>query len=222
MNKFENLNRQFEAAPKPIKKIFYVFLIIIGAILLLMSLLLLIVSPLIGILGIAFAVFIFLAAKSELRSLKNDTSATIQTNISNDNQSFELQKMHCEKILETYDCNVTGVMFINDGVDPQQLIRKLKIGDLIMLVADPHNKYDNNAVKVCNSEGAQIGWLPKGSYEQLEAFNRLSKGESVSAEVSKIYPFNRYPGNYGLVIDIHFWFDENDYDNDFDEDEDED
>lgn len=150
-------------------------------------------------------------------------SNTVNNNSYNNNLSYSspLENHICsEKDLEVCDSNVTGVMKIQNGINPQSLIKNMRIGDKIVLVADPNNKYDDRAVRVCNFQGVQIGWLPKGSYEQLEVFEHLIHGEPVFASIKKIYEMDYYPGNYGLVIDISY-YDNSEYDDDNYEDDDE-
>lgn len=138
----------------------------------------------------------------------------------NDNLSYASSidnSVYSEKNLEVRDSNVTGIMHMHNGINPQSLIHNMHIGDKVFLVADPNNKYDDNAVMVCNSQGIQVGWLPKGSYEQLEVSERLMNGDFVCASVKKIYEMDLYPGNYGLVINISYYIDDDEYEDDDDE-----
>lgn len=232
MSDFEKLNAQFETAPRTFKKVAYIFIIVLSVALFLMSLLLLLVSPIAGIIGIIFSVILFFFARSELKALKKnnkpsiDMSGTAQhvyNQPSSEDAVFHqgasnLNK-NTEKISETCDSNVTGVMKLHNGIDPQTLIPNMHIGDKIILIADPQNKYDDSAVKVCNFQGVQVGWLPKGSIEQLEVFEQLIHDEPVFSSVKKIYAMDRYPGNFGLVIDISYYIDADEYEDEDEDDE---
>lgn len=219
MRSIEKINERFETAPRTSKKAVYIFLKVLSIVIFLMSLLLLIAVPIAGILGILISAFFFFYSKSALRDLQNNAFQELRKSNTEDVIMRHQENSNDDKVLETYDCNVTGVMINQDGIDRQSIIRKLKIGDKIMLIADPDNQYDDNAVKVYVSNGVQIGWLPRGSYEQLEVFDRLSKGEFVSAHASKIYALDHYPGNYGLIIDICLLVDEDEYDDDDDDEQ---
>lgn len=242
MSDFEKLNAQFETAPRTFRKIAYIFIIVLSVALFLMSLLLLLASPIAGIIGIIFSVILFFFARSELKALKknnktpkdllnitqqlckqpSDTDAAPkQEPVRNNKQDFNKStgSNFAQKILETCDSNVTGVMKLQNGINPQTLIHNMHIGDKIILIADPQNKYDDSAVKVCNFQGVQVGWLPKGSIEQLEVFDQLIHNEPVFSSVKKIYAMDRYPGSFGLVIDISYYIDADEYEDDDEDDE---
>lgn len=60
-----------------------------------------------------------------------------------------------------YDTKVVGVSKENaDGSDRQTIIRReVSENDPLMLLPEPDNKYDPNAVKVLSKFGHQIGYL---------------------------------------------------------------
>lgn len=87
-------------------------------------------------------------------------------------------------MLKLMTVEMHGAMHIHDGTDPQKVIPRLIEGEELKLIADTHNEHDNYAVRVCTTNGKQIGWLPAGS---RDVFNRLVKGRTVYARVKEIY-----------------------------------
>lgn len=45
--------------------------------------------------------------------------------------------------------------------DRQLIIPNLKVGTIMVLKRDPHNKHDRYAIKVFDRENNHIGWIPK-------------------------------------------------------------
>lgn len=55
---------------------------------------------------------------------------------------------------------VVGVTFENeDGTNRQEILRTCEIGDEVVLVRNPQDPYDRNAIRVCLSDGSQLGHL---------------------------------------------------------------
>jgi hypothetical protein len=75
---------------------------------------------------------------------------------------------------------VRGESFINDdGSSRQDIIRTLRVGTPVELVADPLNPHDRHAVKVLTPAGLQIGFLPSSARDA----DAVLKGEPISAVV---------------------------------------
>jgi hypothetical protein len=86
---------------------------------------------------------------------------------------------------EWFFVRVSGVSYDNeDGSDRQLLISKAKQFDSIMLVADPTNIFDKNAIAVMSEAGAQFGFLP--SHTAQEVARNLRKGMRYASVVSGI------------------------------------
>ena len=59
-----------------------------------------------------------------------------------------------------FDGKVAGMTWSNpDGSSRQEIARTLLPCDELMLVAEPDNPYDANAVAVFTADGAQVGYL---------------------------------------------------------------
>lgn len=104
--------------------------------------------------------------------------------------------------LTVYNINIVGVLHPHNGINPQDVIPQMFAGDRIILEADPTNEYDDHAVKVKNTDGIQIGWLPKGESLQIDIFDRLQGGQTVYARIKEAYELQSYPGNIGLCIEV--------------------
>jgi hypothetical protein len=86
--------------------------------------------------------------------------------------------MASKKII-TFECDVRG-HFRN-----QSECAKLVAGELVSLKAEPDNEYDANAIRVLNSSGKDLGYIP--SEENEELLELLGAEQKVyCARVSKI------------------------------------
>ncbi len=58
--------------------------------------------------------------------------------------------------------SVAGLSHLNsDGTSRQNYLCMCKVNDYMMLVRDSRNPYDPNAIKICNKNGQQIGFIPQ-------------------------------------------------------------
>lgn len=87
--------------------------------------------------------------------------------------SFPQSKVH-GRLIST---RVVGVTF----EDRQEVIAKLQMGDRVWLEQEPANPFDHNAIKVCRSDGAQIGYLNRylaaNIVPYFEAYGNPVKGK---------------------------------------------
>ena len=96
------------------------------------------------------------------------------------------------RLLKLYTVTITGSTRSHNGVDAQDTIRALQIGDQMLLCAQPDNEYDSKAVMVTDMDGRYAGWLPANTDHFQEwalkedVFDRLMHGLTVYARVSKI------------------------------------
>lgn len=92
---------------------------------------------------------------------------------------------------------VAGVTFDNR----QRLIRRMFVGERVSLVRDPYNPHDRNAIKVINSNGDHIGFIPKEIAVTMAG--NMDSGTTFSAMVSNITGMN--PGeNMGVNLHITY------------------
>ena len=69
-----------------------------------------------------------------------------------------------------------------DGSSRQDLIRQLRSNEPVVLEPDPQNIHDRHAVKVLNSVGKQLGFLPSDARDS----DALLKGEPIAATVHAV------------------------------------
>lgn len=68
-----------------------------------------------------------------------------------------------------YRAILAGVTERNDdGTSRQELVRNCRIGEPLMLIADPLNKFGRNAIMVCRSNGQQLGFIAADFAETVE------------------------------------------------------
>lgn len=69
-----------------------------------------------------------------------------------------------DQAIEHFDVNIAGVTKRNhDGSDRQILIRECSTGEQLSLFPEPDNPYDENAIRVCRRNGAQLGYIPENT-----------------------------------------------------------
>lgn len=105
----------------------------------------------------------------------------------------------------TFLIGVQGEGHLNeDGSSRQDLIRKLRPNESLILQPDPTNVFDRHAVKVLNMSGKQLGWLPSNARDS----DTLLKGEPITATVHAVRGgtnwFKRLLGkkSVGLVLRV--------------------
>ena len=194
---------------------FVVIFRVFSVLIIFLSLILCTAIPVVGVLGILFGVLFWVISNNykKIAIEKENGTFSEKSIIRNvpDNKLlyksygfFEFPETDNEghEVLKIFDINVTGVMNIHDGIDPQIIIPMMCEGDRVILEADQNNEYDSCAVKVKTLDDVHIGWLPKGENLQIDIYNRLIDGQTVYARVKKGYLLNNYPGKVGLVIDV--------------------
>ena len=91
---------------------------------------------------------------------------------------------------------VVGVSFD----DHQCVISQLRAGDRLVLVREPENGYDPNAIAVMTEAGNMIGYLDRNMAEDLaRGLDNLEK-EQIPAEVSDIAGGLTRDSNLGIRI----------------------
>jgi hypothetical protein len=98
---------------------------------------------------------------------------------------------------------VVGITFSNGvfGGSRQEVIKKCKVGEPVLLERDYSNKHDDYAVKVLSKVGEQIGYIPKSQSKRV--FISLEKS-NVTAKIDEKYSFkDDYDDRlYGVKIEV--------------------
>lgn len=93
--------------------------------------------------------------------------------------------MSKHKKLEPEYTYVAGTKYKNDdGTDRQEILKKTKPGDMLVLLPDELNKFDKDAVKVINLSNQQLGFLNMDI--SLEIKSRLMAGSRVDVEIVNV------------------------------------
>jgi HIRAN domain len=67
-----------------------------------------------------------------------------------------------------HEFGVCGVQHKNvDGVSRQAYLQRLAPGDPLKLIHDRHNHYSRWAIRVCDSEGNQVGYVPESISQRV-------------------------------------------------------
>ena len=115
-------------------------------------------------------------------SYNSNKSKTTNYNLANDNK--------------TITTKIAGVTFDNR----QKYLSELRIGEEIILIREPNNHYDKNAVAVYNLDKKQLGYIPKNL--AFEISNKLENKCNYKCIVKHVAGGNNY--NYGAAIEINF------------------
>lgn len=136
------------------------------------------------------------------KSILQSRSDAVAANKLNPKLIFPAQDASGNRLLRVYDTTVTGVTHKHDGIDPQERIEELEVGEELILEADPDNKHDKDATQVITVEGQQIGWIPQADDHSnnlhADVAKRLREGLSVRACVKKLY--TQQTGATGVII----------------------
>lgn len=104
-----------------------------------------------------------------------------------------------QQVKSEFYMKVAGVSF--EG--RQRIVSRLKIGQELVFIPDPSNPYDNHAVKICTTNGEQIGFIAREYNNQI--FNNLINGHGTyRVSVSNITG-GGIGENYGCNIRVCFF-----------------
>ena len=84
--------------------------------------------------------------------------------------------------LETFECDIRG------HFKHQSECKKLVVGDLVWLIPEPDNEYDEHAIRVLNSNGKDLGYIPSEDNEDI--LHLLYKdGAEYCSKITKVEVF---------------------------------
>lgn len=88
-------------------------------------------------------------------------------------------------VLRSWHTKVAGVTKKNrDGTSRQEIIADCSEGEDLLLVREPDNPKDANAVKVCRLAGGQIGYI--SAFLAARMAGEMDRGKKFSARISEI------------------------------------
>ena len=81
--------------------------------------------------------------------------------------------------LQTFECDVRG------HFKHQTACKKCAVDDLVWLIPEPDNEFDENAIKVLDSMGSVLGYIPSEDNEEILELFELDESE-YCAKVTEI------------------------------------
>lgn len=113
-----------------------------------------------------------------------------------------MSKQHDDPSVRVYDTKVVGVTMANpNGTNRQVIIRRCIPSERLVLLREPTNAYDHNAIKVCRTNGDQIGYISRDIAEWL-APDYMDKGHDVDARVKAVLDAGEEGSTLGCVVTI--------------------
>ncbi len=98
----------------------------------------------------------------------------------------QFDKSKAEVKLPTVHTKITGTAYRNpDGSDRQVIVSKMKTGEKLLLIPEPNNPYDKDAIQLVRVTGELVGYLEMDL--ALEIKSRLLRKTLVEASVTNIY-----------------------------------
>jgi len=80
---------------------------------------------------------------------------------------------------------VAGVTYENpDGSDRQEILEDCRSGEKLLLIREPNNEYDRNAIRVCRISREQIGYIPQMFSAEIAPL--LDRGHPVKAQIIEL------------------------------------
>ena len=98
-----------------------------------------------------------------------------------------------------FEVQVAGVTYSNDdGSSRQHVVSMCHVDEHLLLIRDPGNQYDGNAIKVCRTTGAQLGFIPASVAANLAPL--MDSGMKFTVIVENVVGGDGY--NYGCTVRI--------------------
>jgi hypothetical protein len=88
-------------------------------------------------------------------------------------------------LTKTIRTKIVGVTKTNpDGGERQKLLSKCKAGQTLLLIREPKNQYDPNAIMVCTHARTQLGYIDSELAEDMAPV--MDQGNGATAQITKI------------------------------------
>ncbi len=101
----------------------------------------------------------------------------------------------------TIKTKIVGVTFSNPGgKSRQKLLKRCKKGDALLLIREPKNRYDRNAIKVCTQSHKQLGYISRELAEDMAPL--MDEGNRASAQILNVTGESTLGCNLGCNIEI--------------------
>lgn len=105
------------------------------------------------------------------------------------------------QVLRSWYTKVAGVTKKNlDGTSRQEIIADCREGEALLLVREPNNPKDPNAIKLCRLLGDQIGYISSEIATRMA--DEMDRGKKFSAKISEITGGVKGKRTRGVNIEI--------------------
>jgi hypothetical protein len=102
----------------------------------------------------------------------------------------------------SFHTRVVGVTFTNpDGAQRQGIIYECQVGEELLLIREPGNRFDPNAIKVCRASGEQFGHI--SSDVAVRMAGEMDGGKEFHAFISELTGGTRSKPTRGVNIEIY-------------------
>ena len=95
------------------------------------------------------------------------------------NNNFPLRDPKGNPVANIAQVNISGTTHSHLNSSPLSAITHLHAAETLVLVPNPENEHDPEAVRVMTLKGQQIGWIPRSYAEKSLIFRRLQEGYHV-------------------------------------------
>ena len=95
------------------------------------------------------------------------------------------------------ECEIAGTGFVKDIENKS---RALTVGEVVSLVRETDNKYDNLAIRIDNAEGSKLGYVPRKKNEVLSRL--LDGGKLLYGKVSEV-EFSEFSNWITITVKIY-------------------
>lgn len=104
--------------------------------------------------------------------------------------------------MSIYTIKVKGESYTNpDGTKRQDVLRQCQPGENILLVREPLNKYDKNAVAIFREKDhQQLGYASRNNAEWIARI--INDGGKIKAKIKKIIGGTAEKPSLGILIDV--------------------
>lgn len=95
-------------------------------------------------------------------------------------------------VVRSFKSQVHGITHRNsDRSSRQKIISDCYRGEVLRLIPEPDNRYDDCAIKVCRENGQQLGYWQGGDSRMVEDLNN---GKKFHVTIDEIYDFEEDEG----------------------------
>ena len=92
-----------------------------------------------------------------------------------------------KKLIPKNSFTIAGVSYYKD------ICKKIEVNDILLMIPEPENEYDENAIRICNISNEKCGYVPKYVIKQIK-----NKDKKKLKVIDKGF----YEGNWWIRVKI--------------------